>query len=314
MPARDAAATIGAAVSSVVWQTYTDLELVVVDDGSIDGTPEVARAIPGPVRVVSQQAKGVAAARNTGIQHATAPLLTFCDADDLLFPQHIEALVATYDATRAAIVTANAYWLLPGGIDTRRTRHKGRFPPPADQRMAILHQNFVSTMSLIPRSMAAEIDGFEETLTRAEDWDFWLRAIFAGHRVAHQPRPLALYRWSDSGLSAARDEFHAADREVLARALARADLTSDERSYLELRMASPAPRALASEADSALRTREFVRAARLYRQAAGLCPSETALVQKARLISVAPPLIGRWLRARQLRIEHGLGFTENHVR
>lgn len=314
MPARNAAATIGAAASSVLWQTYGDLELLVIDDGSTDATPHIVSALTGPVRLITQPPKGVAAARNRGIEEAAGGFVAFCDADDILFAEHLEALMRTHTESGLTIATANAFWLLPGGVDRRRTRHKGSFPRPADQRMAILHQNFVSTMSLFPRSLADEIGGFSESLTRAEDWDFWIRAILAGHRVAHQPRPLALYRWSDSGLSSARDEFHVADRNVLARVAERDDLSASERAYVDVRLSARPPRELASEADRALRHGDYRLAARRYREAAQLCPSETMLVRKARLMAVAPGVSGRVLRYRQVRIERSLGFGERHVR
>jgi len=152
VPAFDAEATVGAAVSSVLWQTYRDFEVVVVDDGSRDATGAIASSFPEPVRVVSQENAGVASARNRGIHEAQGDLIAFCDADDVLLPQHLEALVAVHDR-HGGIATSNCYWLYPGGIHAARTRYKGRFPNPDRQRHAILEQNFVSTMSIFPKAL-----------------------------------------------------------------------------------------------------------------------------------------------------------------
>ena len=123
-----------------------------------------------------------------GSREAQGELIAFCDADDVLLPRHLEALVATYEASEGGLATSNCYWLFPGGIHPSRTRYKGGFPRPERQRLAILEQNFVSTMSLFPKALAEEIGPFDEELAVAEDWDFWLRAIYAGRRVALQPR------------------------------------------------------------------------------------------------------------------------------
>ena len=313
MPAYQAERSIGAAVSSVLQQTYRDLELIVVDDGSTDATGAIAAAHPAPVKVVRQENRGVAAARNRGIAEAGGELVAFCDADDVLFERHIDALVAIWDES-GGIATANSYWLFPGGIHPGRVRYKGNFPPPERQRLAILEHNFVSTMSLFPRRLVEEIGPFDEEHRWAEDWDFWLRAIFAGHRVALQPEPLSLYRWGATGLSARREEMDAHIESILQRVAARPDLTGEERAYLRRRLAGPGPRRLARDADEALRAGRYREAERSYREAAALCPSDPRLVWKARSMRLAPGLVGPLVRARQLRIERRVGFEEGHVR
>ena len=313
MPAYQAAWCVGAAVESVLWQTYTDLELVVVDDGSTDGTADVVSAHAGPVKLVRQENAGVAAARNRGIAEAEGELIAFCDADDLLLPHHLEALAAVYDAHRGSLATANSYWLFPGGIHPSKVRYKGRFPAPDGQRRAILEQNFVSTLALFPRSLVDEVGPFDEELRRAEDWDFWLRAIFSGRRVALQRRPLALYRWGRSSLSADRDGMDEARLAVYRKADARDDLTEEERAYVRRRLAGPGPIELGRRGDEALRAGRYAEAARLYREAAALSPSERALVWKARAMSV-PRLAGPLVRARQLRIERGVGYGDELAR
>jgi glycosyltransferase involved in cell wall biosynthesis len=313
MPAYNAAATIGAAVSSALWQDHP-VELVVVDDGSTDDTGRIAAAYGDRVRVVHQQNRGVAAARNAGIAAASGELVAFCDADDLLFERHVAALVEARTAAGTTIATANSYWLLPGGIQQDKTRHRGAFPPPGAQRMSILEQNFVSTMSLFPRALVDEIGGFDESMQRTEDWDFWQRAIFAGHRVAHQPRPLALYRWGATGLSSDPGAFHEAELAQLQRVEKWPALTDAERVFVRRRIESPMPRALTMEADAALRAGHYSQARSKLALAASLAPSEQMLVRKARLMRIAPWAVGPLLRARQLRTERSLRLDETRYR
>jgi glycosyltransferase involved in cell wall biosynthesis len=305
IPAFDAEATVGAAISSALWQTYRDFEVVVVDDGSRDATGEIAAAFPEPVRVVRQDNAGVAAARNRGMSEARGELIAFCDADDVFLPQHLEGLVAVFDR-HGGIATSNCYWLFEGGIHTARTRYKGRFPRPERQRLAILEQNFVSTMSLFPKALLDEVGPFDTELQVAEDWDFWLRAIYAGRRVALQPKPLALYR-RGTGLSVDAVRMDKHGDAVLRKALARDDLTPDERGYVKRRLDGPGPAELGRRGDEALRARSYREAARRYGEAAALVPSEPALVWKARVMRLAPWLTGPLVRARQVRIEDEVG-------
>jgi glycosyltransferase involved in cell wall biosynthesis len=314
VPAFDAERTVGAAISSALWQTYRDLEVVVVDDGSRDATGAIASSFPEPVRVVSQKNAGVAAARNRGLAEARGELIAFCDADDVLLPRHLEALVEAYDRAGGGLATSNCYWLFPGGIHPSRTRYKGRFPAPDAQRLAILEQNFVSTMSLFPKALADEVGPFDEELIVAEDWDFWLRAIYSGRRVTLQPRPYALYRWGDSGLAADTKRMDAHADAVLRKAAARDDLTAEERAYVERRLSGPGPAELGRTGDEALRERDYGEAAARYRAAAALAPSEPRLVWKSRVLRVAPRLVGPLLRSRQTRIEDAVGFDEGHTR
>jgi glycosyltransferase involved in cell wall biosynthesis len=306
MPAFQASAWIGAAVSSVLTQTYRDLELVVVDDGSTDATPQIVAAQPGPTKLVTQPNAGVGAARNRGIAEARGRLVAFCDADDFLLPDHVGALVSLFDR-KGGIVTSNPFVLFPSGIDPRRRLHRIRFPPPHRQRRAILEQNFVSTMSLFPRAMVEAVGPFAEHRRRAEDWDFWIRAIFTGYRVALQPRPLAFYRWTSTGLSAGENQMDAEDVAILRDVASRLPLTADERRYVQRRLSHPPPRELARRADGALREGRYAEAARDYREAAMLCPSERLLVWKARLMALAPHVAGPVLRARHVRLERTLG-------
>jgi glycosyltransferase involved in cell wall biosynthesis len=313
MPAWQAERTVGAAASSVLCQTYEDLELVVVDDGSTDGTAGIVAAHGTAIRLIRQDHAGIAEARNRGIAEARGELIAFCDSDDVLFPRHIEQLVDHYDRS-GGIVTANAWLLFPGGIHPGRTRHKGRFPPVDRQRQAILEQNFLCIMSIFPRQLFDAIGPFKEGLHGIEDWDFWMRAVYAGYPVIHQPHPSALYRWAEGGLSANVERSDAAVRTLFELARTHLDLSASERRYVDRRLSGPDPREYGRAGDEALRSADYQRAAWQYRQAAELCPTEHALRWKARVLTLAPRIVGPAVRARQLRIERATGFDERHIR
>jgi glycosyltransferase involved in cell wall biosynthesis len=315
MPAHNSAATVGAAVSSVLWQTHDPLELLVVDDGSSDATADIVRGFRDPrVRLIQQGWAGQAAARNAAMAQASGDLIAFFDSDDLMFDQYLEALYSTWRTGARGIATSNAYWLLPGGIMSRRLRHTGRFPAPARQRLALLENNFVSIMSLFPAVMVETIGTMDTDLRYAEDWEFWLRAVFAGYVVEHQPWPMALFRWGNASVSAHREPVYEAETEILRRMAARPGLSVAETSYLRRRLAAPPPRKLLASAEGAIRTGRYAEASRLYAEAADLCRSQTRLVAAARVMRCAPWLAGPLLRRRMLRREQSVGFDQSFVR
>ena len=100
---------IAKALRSVIDQTFADFEVIVVDDGSRDGGPQIARDWRDPrVRVITQENRGLAGARNTGIRHARGELVALLDADDLWEPTKLERHVAHFDADAALDVSFSA--------------------------------------------------------------------------------------------------------------------------------------------------------------------------------------------------------------
>src|SRR5918993_3371746 len=91
IPCYNQAHFLGEAIESVLSQSYPNFEVVVVDDGSTDDTSEVASRYPQKVRLIRQENRGLAGARNTGIGHARGEYLVFLDADDRLLPEALEA-------------------------------------------------------------------------------------------------------------------------------------------------------------------------------------------------------------------------------
>ena len=94
VPAFRSEATLGRAIESVLRQTHPAFEVVVVDDGSDDGTAAVAQAFGAPVRVLRQPNGGTASARNHGVREARGDVVCFLDADDSYAPQRLEQVVA----------------------------------------------------------------------------------------------------------------------------------------------------------------------------------------------------------------------------
>lgn len=305
IPAYNAEATIGAAISGVLTQQYPNVEIVVVDDGSSDRTAAVAASYGDRVQVIRQDNAGTAAARNAGIGAARGEFIAPCDADDVLLPGYLSTAFRTWRQAGGGrrFVSSNARLLTTTGIVHGKTLMIRPFPASSRQRNAILRENFVAGFILCPTAMLRELGGFDREAT-VEDWDLWLRAIMTGWEVVPQPESHALYRWTPGSKSTKMDEVYEGEKAVLRRALSRfgADLTPGQRAYLGHRVDAPPPRALVHEGDLALRSGHRRRSHQSYRRAMALLPGNRRVQAKA-ILSATPvtaPLL-LWLLREQDR-------------
>lgn len=316
MPAYNAQSTIGAAISGALTQTHPAVELVVADDGSTDRTPQLCAAYGEEIRYLRLPNGGSASARNAALRAARGDFLVLCDSDDVLLPPFIETALQTWTAAGGGrrLVTGEATLLTPAGIAHGRKVLLGPVPPPEQQRLRILQGNFVSIFALFPRAMLDDVNGFDETLRFREDWDFWLRAVFAGWQVVEQPVPHALYRWSATAKTT-KVEGYAAEDEILRRARQREGerLSAEELAYLTRRLDAGSPRLLIIRAEAALRSGDHGQARRLLWQASQLQPADRKLKLKAGSLRYLPPAAPFWQR-RLGRIDHALGRESGQVR
>lgn len=304
VPAHQCQATLGAALSGALTQTYPHVEIIVCDDGSTDATGAIANAYGRLVRVVRQPNGGVSSARNTAIRASSGDLLALLDADDLWFPPYLEAAVrvlAQIPRSRG-VVSCNSFYLTPYGTNPRRTVLGRGYPIAADeQRMRILEGNFVSIPTVFPRALWDELGGFDESMRALEDYDFWARAIFAGWRVHFQMEPHSMYRRSAGSLSADLRMMEEYERRLL-RTLARryeGQLTAEEGEMLERRIAAEPPGYYVAQGERALEAGDTDQAAQLFARAAALLPSNRRLRAKAVILRHVPHGASSIIQARQ---------------
>jgi glycosyltransferase involved in cell wall biosynthesis len=230
VPAYQCANLIGSTLESILAQTLPPCEVIVCDDGSTDGTADVAESFGSRVTVLRNEHAGSAAARNACLAHATGTHVVGVDADDLVLP----GLLAAYaDALRLRpdlqIVTCDAYLETDGVIFDRYYRRTARFHV-TDQRLAALHQHFIFSFASVLRTTAVEIGGWDVRLHAGMDTDFFARLVLAGATAGLVWEPLAVYRMRSGSLS---DDHARSMREmvtILEHALGRESLSVDERA------------------------------------------------------------------------------------
>jgi hypothetical protein len=203
VPAFNAARTLASCIASVLAQTFADLELVVVDDGSTDATRALAAGVEDPrVRVIHQPNRGLPAARNAGTAVARGEITCYLDSDDLLLPTYLETVQRTFASDPGVDFVYTDAWTFDDR--TRRIRrtttaHYCDQPQPApgpagELFRELIKRNYMIIPVAVRTQVMATAGMFDETMTSMEDWEMWLRLAAAGHRAAEAPGPLALRR------------------------------------------------------------------------------------------------------------------------
>lgn len=207
LPAHNREGSVRAAIDSVLAQDFTDLEVIVVDDASTDGTVAQIEAIADPrLRLLRHtENQGVSSARNTAIAAARGDLIAFQDSDDLWLPGNLSAQVA---ALRAASEAVASYCGMivenpeeVGGKGSFYTPPKAQTVRSGKLHTALLGGNFISTQTLVVRRSAIERAGaFDPALPALVDWDFVLRLSALGPIVLVD-QPFVRQRYSVNSLT-----------------------------------------------------------------------------------------------------------------
>ena len=184
-------------------QTYLDFEVVVVDDGSTDGTAEALRPFADRIRYVHQENSGVASARNRGIAESRGDFVAFLDSDDRFEPRMLERAMETFQRhpEAGAVFTAEVEVDAQGrrgGIVTKRS------PGPFFTTVGMISRDTnvgSGRPGIVRREWVEKLGGFDVSLRCAVDSDLWIRYSFHMPMVL-QPEPLVLRRWHPSNLVA----------------------------------------------------------------------------------------------------------------
>jgi teichuronic acid biosynthesis glycosyltransferase TuaG len=278
IPAYNAEAFLARAIRSVEAQSFRDFELVVVDDGSTDGTADVARGFSG-VRYVRGSHQGEAGARNLGLEEATGELVAFVDADDEWLPEKLARQVAFMEELGSSFSYTDAYIVRDG----QRVRHSTLARPQQGEILEPLIEDWLDQAFILPtevmasRALLQGAGGFETGLSTAGhvDYGLWLKLGIRRTRFDYLAEPLALwYRGHESVSSDAVEmveryrvalqyfssayDFPPEAREWIARSLARSHTTLAVELLKERRFREAMPNLRRSS------IRDFARKGRLF--------------------------------------------------
>ena len=220
LPVYNGTDTIRATVNSVLGQSFTDFELLIINDGSTDDTLNILNAFADQrIRILSYANEGLASSRNRGITQARGGFISFIDADDLWATSK---LASQYRVLEAAADADVAYsWtdfideedhLLRGSV---HHSSQGHVLPQ------LLKENFIASGSnvLVRAQLFKKVGLFDTALKAAEDWDMWLR-MAAEARFVCDPQPQIYYRLRNSSMSADIEPMLSSQKVVAQRAIA----------------------------------------------------------------------------------------------
>ena len=218
VPLYQTEAYIEQALRSVLAQTYTDFEVLVIDDGSFDRGPEIARAIGDPrVKVITQENRGLAGARNSGIRLAAGEFIALLDADDLWEPEKLDRHVRQLDDDATIDVSFSASRLIDeAGDDIGLVQQPKAGPleaadffcrnPVGNGSVPVLRRSALDRIAFEDTALQRTC-WFDESFRQSEDVECWLRMVAgAGCRFGYVNELLTRYRVNSGGLSANVDK------------------------------------------------------------------------------------------------------------
>jgi glycosyltransferase involved in cell wall biosynthesis len=240
VPAYDSAAFIGETLDSVLAQTHTEFEVVVVNDGSRD-TEELERVLApylarpdGRVRYFEQENRGAGAARNRGVVEARGTFVAFLDADDLWEPTYLEEQLQLIEARGLDLAYTDA--LMFGDSPLAGKTYMETAPSEGEVNFLSLIRadcNVITSGVVARRQSVCDAGLFDETLRNAQDFELWARLAHRGARLGYQRKVLVRYRVREGSLSGDAQNRLAREWKVTRHIADAYDLTADERAEVE---------------------------------------------------------------------------------
>lgn len=204
IPAYNVAPYIGETLNSVFAQTFTDFEVIVVDDGSPDGEELERMLLPylGSVRYVRQENRGAGAARNRGVREARGEFIAFLDSDDLWMPEYLGEQVRFLREDGYDLAYADALLFGDSPIAGKTYMQTAPSVGPVTFLSLVRNECNIITSGVVARRPALiKVGLFNESLRNGQDFELWTRLARNGARLGYQRKVLLRYRCREGSLS-----------------------------------------------------------------------------------------------------------------
>ena len=265
IPAYNCAGFIGEALKSVFVQTYTDYEVIVVNDGSAD-TDELLKVL-APFRdrltYLEQQNKGPSAARNAGVASAQGEFVAFLDSDDSWLPDYLAEQINFINGDPGFdMVYADAMLFGDGPLAGRSFMECAPSRGPVTFESLLRYETSVITSCTVVRRRSLIDAGlFDERFIRCEDFDLWLRLALSGARIGFQQKVLARHRTHGSSLAADQIAMVESQVQVLKKAQETLPLSASQRQLIESQLENCAAQIERERGKQYLASRDYEQAA-----------------------------------------------------
>ncbi len=301
VPAYQVARFVGETLQSVFAQTFSDFEVIVVDDGSPDG-PELDRVIAGfGSRVIyrKQANQGAAAARNTAIREAKGDWLAFLDGDDLWLPNHLASQMAFLEQGGWDMAWSDAAFFGKQDVAGKRFSALNRQTRPVTLESLTAEESVPLASTVVARRSAVERAGlFKPVWRRVEDYDLWLRMALDGARMDFNPTVTASRRIHAGAATASEILCRRSAAEILGSLLSAAGANAQFRRIAWRKMVEFEGEGDLAEARIALRQRDYPAAVRWASEASAKLNRPRLKVGLAAL-RLAPELVRLYEERRQ---------------
>ncbi len=202
VPNYNYAGYLGAAIESALGQTYSTVEIIVIDDGSTDGSKAVIESYGRGIKAIFQQNQGVAAARNNGVKAGRGEFVAFLDADDMWLPEKIERQVERFTEDPDLGLVHVGLTEIDQAGNSLAVRLGGGEGSEVWKDLLLFSPNGIlggGSGAMIPRSVFDALGGFDERLSTSADWDLYFRTAIR-YAVGFVAEPLLKYRVHSSNM------------------------------------------------------------------------------------------------------------------
>ena len=303
IPAYQAAGRIRETLDSVFAQTYPNVEVVLVNDGSPDteGLEEAIRSYGERLIYIRQENRGPSGARNTAIRAARGKYIACLDSDDIYLPEHLASLVSLLEKSGLDLVYSDSYDMRDGAQIGRSFEWQPQSPPVTFEKL--LTEECAITTSAVVASRKAMIDAglFDERYRRCEDFDLWLRMSFRGAKMDLLRQVGIEHRLLADGLSADRFLLKQALIEVYKKVLATLPVSAKQKKTIQELIARTEGLCQMDLVKRYLREGHYPEARLAAGKAAALLQDRKSR-RVALAVGIAPWAVRRFLRMQETRL------------